>query len=87
MSDNKRKMTRLEQQAAAVGRGGWLSVTHKWGDPPGIYYDLAGNPYTDDDLARLEPTLAGIYKITWTDSEPRPGERVIQMSWGDDDEA
>lgn len=88
MSQNKRKVDRLEQQAAGVGRSGWLSVSQRWDGPPDVYYDAAGTSYTDADLARLEPTLEGIIRVVYVkDWRPLPGEQFIQLTWGDDDEA
>ena len=95
MRSNRRKLADLERRAAAVGRGGWLSVSNMDRTlPAGCYSDRHGNVYTRDQLRELEPLFECIVILSWIDGdEPgspetpeNAGDRVISLSWGEDAE-
>jgi len=85
----KRKLEELEQQAAELGKSGWLTVTDRapGGEIDALhYYDNAGRQYTRRELEELDAQLEGIIVIHWGELPPGPpgyDDNVIRLSWGD----
>jgi hypothetical protein len=82
MSDHKRRINKLEQDAGGGDELPWLSLKQSYDDPD-IYHDGAGNAYQGDEIDALGERYRVIL-INYIDDWRGVEDNGIKLTWPED---
>jgi hypothetical protein len=82
MSDHKRRLNKLEDEAGDDGELPWLSLKQDY-DSPDIYHDGAGNAYQGDEIDALGERYRVIL-INYIDDWRGVEDNGIKLTWPED---